>query len=204
MLTTSDDRKGIELLFPLLGGDPHSDYRYGFFTSEESLDSFFQIAFNSHSKLFGLGIEPELIIIFNSKTYREDNTCKIEEKRFIFFGRNDYDEQKTSWYFPIADKAMQIISEAECITAVEIKAKHFRLDLFSDSPDTWSAFFRAGVAQCLNEENDSRELLEFCLQYGLAKKKLQLGEAVEARIISASYLATIVARPAGSIDEVLQ
>lgn len=198
-----DHAQGIEQLFPLVG-DSRYDYRFGFFTTEDTPGCHFRISFNKNSELYASGVEPELIIIIDTKRYiGEEVKGKLEEKRYCFVGRNDYDEQKRSWFFPIKDKDLYEISEADCITAIEVKKKRFRLDLFTESPDIWSAYFRAGVAECINEEIDSRELLEFCLQYGLAKKKHQLKKTIYANNTTATYLADLMASPEGSIDMIL-
>lgn len=198
-----DHAQGIEQLFPLIG-DSRYDYRFGFFTTEDTPGCHFRISFNKNSELYASGVEPELIIIIDTKRYiGEEVKGKLEEKRYCFVGRNDYDEQKRSWFFPIKDKDLYEISEADCITAIEVKKKRFRLDLFTESPDIWSAFFRAGVAECINEEMDSRELREFCLQYGLAKKKHQLEKTIYANNTTATYLADLMASPEGSIDMIL-
>lgn len=199
-----DHPQGIERLFPLVGADTRYDYRFGFFTTADVPGCHFRISFNWNSELFASGVEPELIIIIDTKHYTgEEVNGKLEEKRYCFVGRNDYDELKMSWFFPIKDKDMYMISEADCITAIEIRKKRFRLDLFTDSPDIWSAFFRAGVAECINEEMDSRELREFCLQYGLAKKKHQLEKTISANNVMATVLADLMASPEGSIDMIL-
>lgn len=146
-----DHPQGIERLFPLVGADTRYDYRFGFFTTADAPGCHFRISFNRNSELFASGVEPELIIIIDTKHYTgEEVKGKLEEKRYCFVGRNDYDELKISWLFPIKDKDMYMISEADCITAIEIRKKRFRLDLFTESPDIWSAFFRAGVAECIH------------------------------------------------------
>lgn len=193
--------QGIEHLFTLVAGDSLYDYHFGFFMTEDYPGCHFRISFNKNSELYASGVEPELIIIIDTKHYIGDEVKgKLEEKRFCFVGRNDFDEQKMSWFFPIKDKDMYLISDADCITAIEIRKKRFRLDLFTDSPEIWSAFFRAGVAECINEEKDSRELREFCLQYGLAKKKHQLEKVIHANNTKATALADLMASPEGSID----
>lgn len=198
-----DHEQGIEQLFPLVG-DSRYDYRFGFFMTEDYPGCHFRISFNKNSELYASGVEPELIIIIDTKHYIGDEVKgKLEEKRFCFVGRNDFDEQKMSWFFPIKDMDMYLISDADCITAIEIRKKRFRLDLFTDSPEIWSAFFRAGVAECINEEKDSRELREFCLQYGLAKKKHQLEKVIHANNTKATALADLIASPEGSIDMIL-
>lgn len=203
MHTKQDRPQGIEQLFPLIGGDSYFDYRFGFFTTEESTDCLFRFAFNEHSKLFASGTEPELIIAIDHQYYSaEDKQWKIEEKQYSFAGRNDFDETKKSWFFQIDDKSLKEIEGANCITAIEIKKKRFRLDLYADSPDIWSSFFRAGVAECINEEPNSRDLLDFCIQYGLAKKKLQLEKHIDSHNIKPSDLAQMLTKSEGSIDMV--
>ena len=199
-MNNNKQSQGILQQFPLIGGNPLYDYHFGFFETDEPFHHF-KLSFNRNSDLYASGIEPELIIVVDRKYYTD--VWKIEEKRFCIGGRNDYDEQRLSWCFTLDDSDMVRIAEADCITAIEIQKKRFRLDLLADAPDIWSSFFRAGVAECINAQKDSRELREFCLQYGLAKKKLELEKAVFTNEINPAYLADLMSRPDSSIDMII-
>ncbi len=75
---------------------------------------------------------------------------------------------------------------------------HFRISFNKNSE-----LYASGVAECINEETDSRELREFCLQYGLAKKKHQLEKTISVNNTKATVLADLMASPEGSIDMIL-
>lgn len=75
--------KGIEQLYPLIGGVPRCDYHYGMYTTNESPDCHFRISFNEHSFLYRLGESPELVIY-------------ADGKGFTFPGRQDFDDSKLS------------------------------------------------------------------------------------------------------------
>lgn len=93
---------GIESLFPLLGGDPHCNYCFGIFTTEESPDCFFRLSFNTRSKLFASGIAPELIVVVDREGADKDTGERIiEEKQYTFPGMQDYDDGKRSWFYPL-------------------------------------------------------------------------------------------------------
>lgn len=194
---------GIEILFLLLGSNERYDYRYGLYTTEESSDCFFRLSFNKHSKLYASGISPVLEVVVDREFVDKTTGGRLlEEKRYTFDSLQDLDENKCSWFFPISDTHMQEISDADCIKSITIIKSHIiALDLGSTTgQELWSAFFRAGVAECINDEKDSRELQEYCLQYGLAKKKLELENAIDARAIKASSLAELIAKQEGNID----
>ena len=199
----NDNTQGIRHLFPLLSREKKNNYYFGVFSAEESPDYYFRLSFDSHSELYASGIEPDLIITIDFRyNAKEENKWKIEEKRLCYFGINDFDDEKQSWFFMISEKDLRIIADADYITSIEIRKGRFKLDLLVDSPDIWIAFFRAVVAECVNEVKESRELMEFCLQYGLAKKKLQLENAIEAKDTKATDIAKIMARKDGSIDTI--
>lgn len=200
----NDTHKGIKQLFPILCRDENNDYSFGVYTLEDAPDCYFRVSFDCQSELYASGVEPELIITIDSRIYsKEERRWIIEEKRFCYCGIKDLEEPKKSWIFQITERDLRYISEADCIISMEIKKRRFRLDLLADSPDIWIAFFRAVVAECINEEEESRELSEFCLQYGLARKKLKLEKAIEARNIKPTELADMLSKTDGSIDDFL-
>ena len=197
---------GIENQFPLLGGDPNCDYRFGIFTSEESPDCFFRLSFNSHSRLYASGIAPELTIVVDREGF-DKNTGErfIEEKRYSFAGMQDYDEEKRSWFFPINDSQIQELADADCIKSIVLEKSHKSvIDLFISGQDVWVPFFRACVAECINEEKDSRELQDFCNQYYLTRRKLEIEALIDTRDIKASELACEIAKTGGDMEKILK
>lgn len=197
---------GIENLFPLLGGDPLCDYRFGMFTTEGSPDCFFRLSFKTHSKHAASGIEPELIITVDREC--ADNSTGeriIEEKQYVFPGSKDGDDGKLSWLFPINNTQMQEIADADCIKSIMIFKNHkCVVDLYSAGQEFWSLFFRAGVAECINEEQDSWELTDFCLQYDSIKRMKKIEAAIIASGFKASALVPAAINPNESLDKILE
>lgn len=174
--------KGIERLFRLIGKDQSCDYQYGFFTSEESPDCFFRISFNEHSFLYRLGISPELVICADDKEYN-------------FPGLQDYDEKKQSWFFPISDNDMLSIAKADCIRTIIIQTPTEHLNLNKEEVNVWKSFFLAGVAECIEEVDNSRQLEEFYIQRCLADARFCIKRSVDASPEASVRLTTFALNP---------
>ena len=197
---------GIESLFPLLGGDPRCDYRFGMFTTENSQECFFRLSFITQSKHAASGIEPELIIVVDRECADKSTGERIiEEKQYVFPGSKDVDDGKQSWLFPINDTQMQELADADCIKSIMI-FKHHKcvVDLYSAGQEFWSLFFRAGVAECINEEQDSWELTDFCIQYYLTRRKLEIEAIIDTKAVKASGLACEIGKPDGDMENLLK
>lgn len=196
---------GIESLFPLLGGDPHCGYCFGMFTTEESPDCFFRLSFNTHSKLYASGIAPELVVVVDREVADKDTAERIvEERQYIFPGMQDYDDGKHSWFFPINNTQMQELADADCIKSILLVKNHNSvLDLYTSGQEIWSMFFRAGVAECINEEKDSWEFKDFCILYDSIKRGKMIEAAVIANSVQASDLLVVAIDPNGSLDTLL-
>lgn len=160
--------KGIERLFQLIGSDPLYDYRYGFFTTEKSQYCYIRLSFNEDSPLRHSGISPELIVSTIREAEDESGVRHYEAKTYAFpsLKDKDFDEKGTSWFFQIQDRELLELVSADYIKAVALwQCGRLVLDMYKDSPDTWMEFFRAGVAQCINGEQNSYELTVFCVSY---------------------------------------
>lgn len=197
---------GIESLFPLLDGEPRCDYRFGLFTTEESPDCFFRLSFNTHSKHAASGIEPELIIVVDRECADKTTGERIiEEKQYVFPGSKDVDDEKLGWLFPINDTQMQELADADCIKSIMVVKNHkCVLDLYSVGQEFWRLFFRAGVAECINEEQDSWELTDFCLQYNSIKCRNKIESVIIASGVKASSLVPAAINPNECLDKILE
>ena len=174
--------KGIERLYRLIGSDQRFDYRYGMFTTEYSSDCLFRISFSQDSFLRRLGMPPKLIIRTNQKKYE-------------FYGMQDYDESKRSWFFPINDRKMVELADASSIVVMKIEHFDNDLDLFQYEPNVWSAFFRAGVAECIEATDGSLELESFYLQRALACARFEIMTHLKTSKEAIAEMADIVLDP---------
>ena len=174
--------KGIERLFRLIGRNQRCDYQYGFFTSEESPDCFFRISFNEHSFLYRLGIAPELDICADGKEYN-------------FPGLQDYDDKKNSWFFPISDNDMMSIAKADCIKSIIIQTPTEHLNLNKEEASVWKSFFLAGVAECIEEVDNARQLEDFYIQRCLAEARFCIMQSVVASPEASVSLAAFAVNP---------
>lgn len=165
--------KGIECLYNLIGGEQGCDYCYGMYTTEEPSECFFRISFSENSFLHHLGIAPKLVI-------------RTNQGKHVFYGMQDYDDSKSSWFFPINDKKMIELAEARRIFSIMIVHLENSLDLFQYEPNVWNSFFRAGVSECIEEVENSREFESFCHQRILAG----ITHEIKKRTVSCKELAT--------------
>lgn len=83
------------------------------------------------------------------------------------------------------DEDVRNIARADCIKILTIQSSIDYLNLNREESNVWKAFFQAGVAECIEETHDSRELEEFHIQRYLAVAKyrmqIDIDQSIEAR-----------------------
>lgn len=173
---------GIKRLYRLIGSESRYDYRYGMFTTEYMSDCLFRFAFSEDSFLYRLGIPPKLVIHANREKYE-------------FYGMQDYDDSKLSWFFPIEDKKLVELADAPGIKGMKIVHYDNDINLIQYEPNVWSAFFRAAVAECIEKAEGALELESFYIQRALACARFEIMTHLKSNRQAVDEMAGIVLDP---------
>lgn len=180
------ESKGIQRLYSLRDNDG-SMYQYGFFYDKETESCYFRIKFEEESFLYRLAIEPILNICADGKCYK-------------FIGTRFFDDTGKIWDFNICDDDMRFIAQANTIEEIYISttsstSKEDILDLNKLESNVWSSFFAAGLAECVNHVENSRQLDEFFIQRFLSMERNKINALLRGYPNVIETLAAIALNP---------